>query len=210
MQRNPLLAAFLLKAAMWLPLCLAFWYWQAQWLNGPAALLSSWLMHYYFPEWVESAEWAHRTVILATTLKLDITSAVQDGKFAAMVVEANPLIYGYGLPIFVALSLASGDTKRLKKLIFGALILIPFQVWGVCFDLLKQVAITAGPAVNNQLGFDPWQREGIAFGYQLGTLILPTLAPIVIWLSLNRLFIPMLLLEGALQRDDKATTGTID
>ena len=198
MGRNPLYA-FFLKAALWLPLCLALWYWKAEWFNSPAAIVSGWIMRGLFPGWVEAVEWSQRTISLVTTLRVPMVPGVNEGKVAVMVAEANPLLYTYGLPLFAALLLASGEAKRWRKLVLGALVLIPFQAWGICFDLLKQVAITAGPAVAAQTGFSPWQRESIALGYQLGTLILPTVAPVVLWLALNRQFIPALVLERALQ-----------
>ncbi len=198
MGRNPLYA-FFLKAALWLPLCLALWYWKAEWFNGPAAIVSGWIMRGLFPGWVQAVEWSQRTISLVTTLRVPMVPGVNEGKVAVMVAEANPLLYTYGLPLFAALLLASGEAKRWRKLVLGALVLIPFQAWGICFDLLKQVAITAGPAVAAQTGFSPWQRESIALGYQLGTLILPTVAPVVLWLALNRQFIPALVLERALQ-----------
>ncbi len=206
MQRNPLLSAFLLKTALFLPLCLGLWYWLAEWFNGPAALLSGWLMRQLFPIWVEAAEWSHRTLGMLTTLKIDAAAAGRGVGLAAMVVEASPLTYGYGLPLYAALFLASGANKRWGKLLLGALILVPFQAWSICFDLLKQVAITAGPGVAAQIGFHPWQREAIALGYQLGALVLPSVAPIGVWLALNRQFIPMLMLEGVLQLHDAEDT----
>ena len=202
MGRNPLYG-FFLKAALWLPLCLALWYWKAEWFNSPAALVSGWIMRGLFPRWVEAVEWSQRTVSLVTTLRVPMVQGVNEGKVAAMVAEANPLLYTYGLPLFAALLLASGEAKRWRKLMLGALALIPFQAWGICFDLLKQVAITAGPAVAAQTGFSPWQRESIALGYQLGTLILPTVSPVALWLALNRQFIPMLMLDRALQSKGK-------
>ena len=135
-----------------------------------------------------------------------MVQGVIEGKVAVMVAEANPLLYSYGLPLFAALLLASGEAKRWRKLMLGALVLIPFQAWGICFDLLKQVAITAGPVVAAQTGFSAWQRESIAVGYQLGTLILPTVSPVALWLALNRQFIPMLMLDGALQGKGKFNT----
>ena len=198
MGRNPLYA-FFLKAALWLPLCLALWYWKAEWFNGPAAIVSGWIMRGLFPGWVQAVEWSQRTISLVTTLRVPMVPGVNEGKVAVMVAEANPLLYTYGLPLFAALLLASGEAKRWRKLMLGAVVLIPFQAWGICFDLLKQVAITAGPDVTAQTGFSTWQRESIALGYQLGTLILPTVAPIALWLALNRQLIPMLMLDRALQ-----------
>lgn len=199
MAHNPLYA-FLLKAVLWLPVCLGLWYWQAEWFNGPAAVVSGWVMQSFFSGWVESVEWSKRILAVATTLKLGAPAGMPAGEYT-LVLEVNPLAYGYGLPLFAALLLAAGETRRWRKLLLGALLLVPFQAWGICFDLLKQVAVTSGSAVSAQAGFPPWQTEAIALGYQFGALILPAMVPIGLWLAFNRSFIPMLMLEGALRRE---------
>jgi hypothetical protein len=53
-----------------------------------------------------------------------------------------------------------------------------------------------------QVGFGRWQREGIVLGYQLGSLIFPALAPVCLWLALNRGFLPLLMLEGAVRAEE--------
>ncbi len=58
---------------------------------------------------------------------------------------------------------------------------MPFVAWGVLADFLKNVAITVGPQIASQTGFVAWQREAIAFAYQFGALILPTVVPAVAW-----------------------------
>jgi hypothetical protein len=196
--RNPLYS-FLLKAALWLPVGVGLWYWKAEWFNGSAVMVSGWIMKLFFSSWVESVEWSQRILSVATTLKFGISPGMPEGEYALML-EVNPLTYGFGLPLFVALFLAGSEAINWRKLVLGALLLIPFQAWGICFDLLKQVAVTAGPVISEQTGFSPWKIEGIALGYQLGALILPALAPIGLWLAFNSSFIPMLVLEGALRR----------
>lgn len=38
------------------------------------------------------------------------------------------------------------------------------------------------------LGIASWQMEAIALDYQFGSLLLPTLAPVALWLLLDREF----------------------
>ncbi|MDP2784157.1 MAG: exosortase H-associated membrane protein [Sulfurimicrobium sp.] len=159
------------------------------------AYCRAWIMQSFFSSWVESVEWSKRILGVATTLKLGMAPGMPEGEYA-LVLEVNPLAYGYGLPLFAALLLASSEAKRWRKLVPGALLQVPFQAWGICFDLLKQAAVTSGPAVTAQTGLMPWQVEGVALGYQFGALILPAMAPIGLWLAFNRGFIPMLMLEG--------------
>lgn len=203
MQRNPLLLSFLLKTVLWLPACLALWYWKAEWFTAPSAWLSGWLMQTAFPGWVQGFELEQRSLSLITRLLLDSAGAAAQGRVAVMVAEVNPLVYGFGLPLFAALYLANGMDKHVGRLFIGVLALIPFQAWGICFELLKQVAVTGGPAVAMQLGFERWQREAIVLGYQLGSLVFPALAPVGLWLGLNREFLPLLMLEGAMRAEER-------
>src|ERR1700693_1343478 len=104
MVRNPLYA-FFLKAALWLPFCLGLWYWKAEWFNSPAAIVSGWIMEALFPRWVEAVEWSQRIVGLVTNLEVPMVPGMKEGQHAALVVEANPLSYTFGLPFFAALLL---------------------------------------------------------------------------------------------------------
>ena len=69
---------------------------------------------------------------------------------------------------------------------------MPFIAWGVLADFLKNVAITSGPLVASQTGFVAWQREVIAFAYQFGSLMLPTVVPAIAWVALHRGFLERL------------------
>jgi len=61
--------------------------------------------------------------------------------------------------------------------------------FGVVADFLKNVAITSGPLVASQTGFSAAQRELIAFAYQFGTLIMPTVTPAIAWVVTHRGFL---------------------
>jgi hypothetical protein len=60
------------------------------------------------------------------------------------------------------------------------LLLLPFQAWGVFFDLLKQIAFPTVEGMPKNLGFDGMPREFIALAYQFGVLILPMLVPVIL------------------------------
>ena len=108
------------------------------------------------------------------------------GQTALLVPEVNPLLYTYGLAIFLALMLA--ERAKWWKFLTGAAVLLPFQSWGIAFDFLAQVGIQLGPEVSAQAGLSGWRIEAIALGYQLGVLIFPSLVPIVLWAASSELF----------------------
>jgi hypothetical protein len=62
----------------------------------------------------------------------------------------------------------------------------------VLADFLKNIGITAAPQVVTQAGFTPVQRELIAFAFQFGSLILPAVAPAIVWVLTHRVFLERL------------------
>jgi hypothetical protein len=65
-------------------------------------------------------------------------------------------------------------------------VILPFVRVGRARRFPEDVAITAGPLVASQTGFSAWQREVIAFAYQFGSLILPTVGPAIVWVITHR------------------------
>jgi len=94
--------------------------------------------------------------------------------------------FTFGLPLLAALILAARAPHRLRNLLIGYAVLLPFQTWGVVAEFLEDIAGGFGPGVASQTGFSAWQREAIAFSYQFGALILPTVVPAVVWVLMHR------------------------
>lgn len=80
-------------------------------------------------------------------------------------------------------------------MVLGMVLLWPFQAFSLCMDLIKKMA-TVVPGGAGTLRIDQWQLEGIALAYQAGTLMVPTLVPILIWVWLDRRFVREHLASG--------------
>lgn len=193
MPSNPLYA-FLLRTLIWLPLSFAFWYQAANLLNLPLATISKFVLYQATPSLISNVELGDHKLTFVTPFEAEVPAAQpQQGK-GLIVVEINPLIYGYSLPLLIALLFAAeGLSVSLSKLFIAYAALLPFQAWGVCFEFLKTVAFELGPAVATQVNFPQWTREGIALGYQFGYLILPPISTAVLWIAMNRNFLNRLL-----------------
>ena len=185
-------ARFVLKAIAWLPLAFAVWYFTAPVLLWPAKLLAQGVARVGLPDLVTSIEQTGATYTFATTLKPGAALAAS----GTITVDVNALLYAFGLPLFVALVLAAREPGWPRKLALGYAVIIPFVTWGVLADFLKNVAITASPLVASQTGFAAWQRELIAFAFQFGSLILPTVVPAVVWVVTHRAFLERLRTRG--------------
>ena len=184
------LPRFVLRVVAWLPLTFAVWYLAAPLLAWPVALLVELITRSTF-DWVKSVEQMGPLVTFVTSLKPD-EGANPAGVKAVLSIESNVLLFSFGLPMLAALILAAQEPHRVWMLLIGYAVLLPFQTFSVVADFLKNAAILAGPAVASQTSLNAWQREVIAFCYQFGTLILPTVAPAIAWVLMHRRFLERL------------------
>jgi hypothetical protein len=186
------LGRFIIRVLLWLPACFAVWYFASGVLTIPLRWLVSGLMRLGFNDLVVAVGQSGDVLNFVTNLRPELATT-QHAASGVIEIEVSTLTYTYGLPLLVALMLAVPGVGRARKLGIGYIALLPAHVWSVAADALKQMAITLGPGIASQTGFAPLQREAIAYAYQLGTLILPTVVPVVIWLLLQRQFVQGLL-----------------
>lgn len=184
--RSPL-PRFVLLVLAWLPVCFVVWYVAAPLLLYPALLAAEGTLRAGFGSLVRAVGSDGATAVVLTTLKPGQATA---GGLVS--VDVNMLLYAFGMPMFAALVLAARAPRWPRILVLGLAAMLPFVAWGVVADVLKNVAITAGPAVASQTGFSPAQRELIAFAFQFGSLILPTVVPAALWVLTHRAFLERL------------------
>jgi hypothetical protein len=181
------LSRFVLLVIAWLPATFLVWYVLAPVILWPAELLCRAVASLALGDLVQRIEARGGTLSFVTTLR---PAQAQAGGIVS--VDVNMLLYAFGLPLFVALTLAAHQAKLGRRLAIGYAALLPFIAWGVLADFLKNVAITAPATVASQTGFGPLGRDIIAFAFQFGSLILPAVVPAVAWVLLHRAFLESL------------------
>jgi hypothetical protein len=181
------LARFVLRVLAWLPAMFAVWMLAAPLLIWPSQLVVRAVSAVGMPHIVRAVEQQGATLTFATALKPGQASG--GGEIA---VDVNALLYAYGLPLYAALVLGTRERGWPRRLLAGYAAIVPVVAFGVLADFLKNVAITSGALVASQTGFSAWQREAIAFAFQLGSLILPTVVPAVVWVLTHRRFLESL------------------
>jgi hypothetical protein len=187
------LRGFIVRVFAWLPAAFVVWYFSAPVLLWPVALVVDLVARAAFADLVRSVEQVGAALTFATSLKPGSTST----QLAQITVDVDMLLYSFGVPLYAALVLAAREPGRLRRLLAGYLALLPFVAWGALADFLKNVAITSGPQIASQTGFVAWQREVIAFSFQFGSLILPTVVPAVAWVLTHRAFLDRLRVASA-------------
>jgi hypothetical protein len=200
MKVNPVYR-FLLSSILLFIALLAIWYMVARFLSAPLGPITKEIIDLFFPGLILSLQSVPDTragIEFLTTLR-QINALGQIDRFA---IQVNPLIYGFGLPLFISLMVASKAKGLAWKLPLGAVILIIPQVWGVTFDFLLNLVTKVPRPVILELGIFGWKREFIALAYQLGTLILPIVTPVVLWVLMNRTFVYAVVFSGAIDEKE--------
>jgi hypothetical protein len=193
-----LIGRFLLLSIVWLAVLLPAWYWAAQWLAVPPIWLAGTLMKALFG-WVDGSHQEGVTAVLNTLVQVRMPGPRGADMLGELAPEVNYPTYGYGLVLLWAMLLAARTPRWWLKGLLGSVLLIPAQSWGICFQWLRDVVLLSGPAGAAYLNYPRWAGEVVAYGYQFGFLMLPSVAPILLWLLFNKRFIAALWLEAALE-----------
>jgi hypothetical protein len=177
---------FVLRVAAWLPAAFLVWYLAGPVLAWPIALLTSAVSRLAFADIVQAVEQHGHALTIVSTLKATLATTANAGVIS---VDVNILLYSFGLPMLAALILAARQPHPVRRLILAYVVLAPFVTWGLVAEFLKHLIFDTSATVAAQAGFGPLQREFIAFAYQFGSLILPTVAPAVFWVLTHRRFL---------------------
>jgi hypothetical protein len=170
-----------IRALIALPIAFVSWhYFLADWLVLPIGYVVDWLRSFFFVGKVSPLETQSATLVFPVKGDLEAFG----GKATELLIEINTRIYTYGIAVFFALMFAARTNPVWMAI--GALALLPFQVWGVFFELLKNLALPTVEGMPKLAALDGLAREFIVVGYQLGVLMFPMVAPIGLAVAFTR------------------------
>ena len=193
MKRPSALTIFVLSAFGWIVALTLLWSQVSAWTSYPVGVLSHIALEQGAPMWVRQVQLTPGNMEVDTSVAIPVPQA--GGRLAEISVDANPGRYAYGLPIFLALLLAARGKGRWVRAIAGYVLLLPAQAFSLTFYVLMQV-ITAAQLNIRYLRVSQWQMELLIYGYQVGSLVVPTLVPILLWLWMDRRFVSDVLIRS--------------
>jgi hypothetical protein len=100
--------------------------------------------------------------------------------------HVNTRILSYSLPFYTALHFATQKKEYLASYIHGVFILYPFIIFGLLCLCLKELMVNLGANFFGQSGVFVPNANLIGILYQLSVLIVPTLAPAILWIWQSR------------------------
>jgi len=174
----------------------AVWYVLGSVVLTPVAWLADLILPLLYPHAIEAVELQSGALDIVT--QFDYTppgTQVPAGVVGQYVISLNGLKYGYGLPLLLALILASPGPwlRKLGYSIAGFVLIVLVQVWGVSFETLISLIFKSDQSIALQMGSTALGREFLALGYQLGYLILPAVTPLIFWGLTHYAFLQTLL-----------------
>lgn len=193
MRRPSALTIFVLSAFGWIVVLTALWSQVSAWTSYPVGVLSHMALEQGAPMWVRQVHLSPGNMAVDTAISVPVPEA--GGRRGEITIEASPARYAYGLPIFLALVLAARGKGRFGRAMAGYVLLLPFQAVSLTMYSLMQMMLAAQLNLR-ALRIAQWQMEAIVYGYQVGSLVLPTLVPILLWLWMDRRFVNDVLVRG--------------
>jgi len=181
------LGELLILASMWMLFGFMLWFYLSAFHGAPARLAADAIL-----QQVLGSDF-NRIVVepnqhFLFQVETNIPFTFRDGTTEALGFVVNPLVYTYGLPLLFGLVMGSNVSWLRKGVIMlvGYAAITVVQIWGVVWVSLKMLAFNFGAQAHEVVASHGVSDAAIALGYQLGTLILPPLAPIFVWVLSNR------------------------
>lgn len=199
---------FMLAALLWLPMAFFLWFWFAAPLVWPVIEISKLVLLNAWPSLFTAVSPgadlldAQGHVLMHAGYLMQLSSGVlvnaapagAAAHFGFLEPVVNPMVYGYSLPLFAGLVMATPlrGRQRAAQLAIGIVVIWLAQSFGVIAESLKSIGMDAGPAGSEAVQRAGLPLEMIALCYQFGYLILPALVPAALWIVANRRFIEAL------------------
>ena len=176
------LGELLLLAALWMLFGFMLWYYLSVFHGIPVRLAANGLLDAVLgEEYYNIIVNPERRYLFQ--VQTHIPFRFPDGTEQSLGFIVNPLVFGYGLPLLFGLVMASNASlvRKLLTMVAGYFTIMLVQIWGVFWQSLKMMTFNFGPEAQQVVADAGVSETAIALCYQLGVLIFPALAPVIVW-----------------------------
>ena len=164
-----------------MPITFGIWYAAGSLFAAPAVWLTDFLMSNAYPNIVEGAGLRGAEMMVRTQFGEDgglIMAAADAGNQIAL--DINTRLVSYSIAFYAALLIASNLKDAMYKFCIGLFWLWLAMAFGLASILGKDLLLMAGAPFLGAPRVPP--ADLIALTYQFNVLLMPTLAPVCLWL----------------------------
>ena len=197
--QEPSLYRFVGQLFVWLAVCFIVWVLFSSVIAAPAVWFAEVILTYFIPEFVQEFTLNGTQAMLVTQfgeLDGEIVAARLAGYHIAF--PLNTQILTYAFPFYTALSYVTPGGENLGRFARGTLMLYALLVVGMISISLKNLMIGLGPVF-----IDGYSTTASIIGMmsQFSTLMIPPLAPVLVWAwqSRHSTFLQQLLYKSRVQ-----------
>jgi hypothetical protein len=181
------LRQFLVMVFLLLLPCFGLWSLAGDWLALPAIGFGNMILTAWLPDIVHALAASGSDAVLMTQFG-EIggrhVPAQQAGDRLAFLL--NTRILSYSIPFYAALHFALAREHLWSRFFTGFIVLYMLLLIGLLSLALKNLMVNLGATFVNHPSAAIPPPDVIALLYQLNVLIIPTLAPVIIWVWQNR------------------------
>jgi hypothetical protein len=200
------LRQFLLLVAVLLLPCFALWSFFSAALVSPIIGLAHWILTGWFPDIVHSVYQQGADAILMSRFdEVNGQLVIAGGADTAMGFRENTRILSYSIAFYATLHFATERKHYVADFLWGLLPLYILILLGVLCLCMKDLMVTLGKVFLEQPGVLVPAPDVIGIAYQLSVLMVPTLAPVLVWAWQSR---ATPLLQGLLGSEQKGIDTT--
>lgn len=186
MNNRPVLY-FFLRVLVWLPITFSIWYYFSIIFTWPIAFaVDGSLPNLFSPVVAEIRQNGYQLTVIGRVYS-------SSGSVGLLRFDVNTLLYSNCLPLYTALVLASpgGEGQKWLRWLIGLVLLWLVATLSVSLEIMKHF-LAEIPGAREILNFPSWAVNGLILSDLYGNLLLPALAPLVIWIALNLDYIKQL------------------
>lgn len=164
-----------------LPPLYALWYFGAPIIFAPMAPILETMLHLLMPGIVEGVHLIGHRLTFETLLPIQSRT----GEWGSATFNVDMLIYTFSLPTLLSMLWAAKALSRpFRTIALAYALLFPAWLWGMGFWFAKTAIFNISEEATKQVGILGFGLELVGLGYQFGTLILPSLSVVLIWVWL--------------------------
>ncbi len=179
---------FFAEVLFWLIICFIVWFLSAKLLNIPLIWLSEWVLGLISNGVIDdvtmrSVGGAYQVVNQQFVIHTNIPPPGEQPVFAV----AMPLIYGYGLAMFAAMTLATPkpENKKWRDIGIAYVVFLFVQLFGIMNKTFMDLVFHAPPEISNYFPLVQAHLDILGTSYQISTLVMPPTVPLILWILFN-------------------------
>jgi|GEM_PF-3688618 len=187
---------FFSAVILWSIVCFIVWFLSARILNIPLIWLAKWILGYLSDGVIDNVtmhligdgaqKFINQQLIIHTNIPPIGTQPVYS--------PTSPLIYGYGLALFSAMTFATpkDEEKKWRDIAIAYIVFLFVQLFGISNKAFIDFVWHAPPAISDYFPLLKAHQDILGASYQIATLVLPPVTPLVLWISFNTAYMEQL------------------